>query len=273
MFCFRPIAIAAVLFAPVQSTAAESNCFALSQAASKVFYTGSDASGLAADEVRLNFIGHSTYLLETAGGLTAATDFAGFVGVDVIPDIVTMNKAHPSHYTTDPDPRIPYVLRGWGEGDAPAEHFLDLGELLVRNVTTDLRSRFGGPPEKDANSIFIFEAGGLCIGHLGHLHFEPSEAQYALIGRLDVVMAPVDGGMTLDLPTMIRVLKRMRASLVLPMHWFGDGTLAAFLAGMQDEFVIEIVDAKSTVISLRTLPSTPTIRVLRQGYIALDDAN
>ncbi|MFQ5621871.1 MAG: MBL fold metallo-hydrolase [Paracoccaceae bacterium] len=271
MMNLRFVSIVLLSFLAAPAAAVESHCIALSQAAPKVFYTGTETTKLAADEVRISYIGHSTYLVETAGGIRSATDFTGFVGPDVVPDIVTMNRAHTSHFTETPDPRIPHVLLGWGQDGKPAEHFLDLGELLVRNVTTDIRSRFGGPPEKDANSIFIFEVAGLCIGHLGHLHHEPSEAQYARIGRLDVVMAPVDGGMTLDLPTMIKVLKRLRASLVLPMHWFGDGTLAVFLRGMQDEFVIERVGGKSIVVSLRNLPRRPTIRVLRQGFVGLDD--
>ncbi len=41
-----------------------------------------------------------------------------------------------------PDPAIPHVLRGWGDGRTPTEHHLDLGEMLVRNVPTDIRSGF-----------------------------------------------------------------------------------------------------------------------------------
>ncbi len=66
--------------------------------------------------------------------------------------------------------------------------------MLVRNVSTDIRSQFGGTEDR-GNSIFVFEVAGLCIGHLGHLHHEPNDAQYAALGRLDVVMAPVDGAM------------------------------------------------------------------------------
>jgi L-ascorbate metabolism protein UlaG (beta-lactamase superfamily) len=105
--------------------------------------------------------------------------------------------------------------------------------MLIRNVSTDMRSSFSGI-EKEGNSIFVFEVAGLCIGHLGHLHHEPDPAQYAALGRVDVVMAAVDGGMTLDLPTMIKVLKRLRSSVVIPMHWFGDFTLEQFLDGMED---------------------------------------
>ncbi len=219
------------------------------------------------NDVRLHYIGHSTYVLETSGGLKLATDFTGFVGPDILPDVVTMNRAHSSHYTDFPDPAIPHVLRGWGEEGKPADHYLELDEMIVRNVTTDIRAGFEARI-KDANSIFVFEVGGLCIGHLGHLHHEPSDEHYALLGRMDVVMVPVDGGMTLDTASMVRVMKRLRARVVLPMHWFGDGTLGAFLSGMRDEFAVEYPDSSNLTVSLMDLPKTPTIYVLRPRPIS-----
>lgn len=261
LFCACLILLPAM--ANAQSAPRQSHCIALAEGVSGVQYAalgGLDEIGR--EEVRLHFIGHSTYLLETPTGLTAATDYTGFVGIGVTPDIVTMNRAHDSHYTDFPDPAIAHVLRGWGQGGRPAAHHLDLDEMLVRNVTTDIRDGFGGR-HKDGNSIFIFEVAGLCIGHLGHLHHEPSDEHYALMGRLDVVMAPVDGGRTLDTASMVRVLKRVRASVVLPMHWFGDGSLGRFLDGMRDEFAVERPKGNAVTVSLRGLPRQPTIYVLR----------
>jgi L-ascorbate metabolism protein UlaG (beta-lactamase superfamily) len=219
---------------------------------------------LQAESVRLNFVDHATFVIETAGGLTLATDFTGFIGTtDTIPDVVTMNHAHGTHYTDAPDPAIPHVLRGWNPEGGAADHHLDLGEILVRNVSTDIRSRFGnGIAEQDGNSIFVFEVAGLCIGHLGHLHHEPDPAQYAALGRLDVVMAPVDGGLTLDLPTMTRVLQRLRSSVVIPMHWFGQSSLERFLDGMAADFAVERRDGNWLEVSLDSLPSRPTVVVL-----------
>lgn len=254
-----------VLAAPLPSFALNSHCIALAQNdAGFMFASLNNGPTLADDEVRLHFVGHSTYVIETAEGITAATDFTGFVGPDVVPDLVTMNNAHASHFTEALDPRIDHVLKGWGSSE-PAYHRLELGEMLVRNVTTDLRGEFGAI--KDGNSIFIFEVAGLCIGHLGHLHHEPSDQQYALIGRLDVVMVPVDGGRTLDTASMIRVMKRVHAQLVLPMHWFGSTTLESFLVGMSDEFEIDVRVESSTTTSLRDLPRKPTVRVLLPAII------
>jgi L-ascorbate metabolism protein UlaG (beta-lactamase superfamily) len=201
-------------------------------------------------------------------GVTAATDYTGFLGATAfLPDIVTMNIAHSSHFTRNPDPAIPHVLPGWGLGETPAQHNLRVEDVLVRNVPTDIRSAWQDGRRDNGNSIFIFEVAGLCIGHLGHLHHEPSEAQYAAIGRLDVVMAPVDGGYTLDRATMVRVLTRLRSSLILPMHWFGQSNLDAFLADMEAHFTVVDRGDSAIEVSLRSLPATPTVWLLRPRYL------
>ena len=86
--------------------------------------------------------GMAARLIQTAGGLSAVTDYTGFVGsADFVPDVVTMNHAHETHWTAFPDPDIRYVLRGWGEMIGQGiDHYLDMGEMLVRNVSTDIRS-------------------------------------------------------------------------------------------------------------------------------------
>lgn len=253
---------------PVFAERMPSHCVALAGQYPGIQYAAlGDLPDLGEQEVRLHYIGHSTYLLETFGGLKVATDYTGFVGGDILPDVVTMNRAHSSHYTDYPDPAIPHVLKGWGEAGKPASHYLELEEMVVRNVTTDIRAGID-TRVKDGNSIFVFEAGGLCIGHLGHLHHEPTDEHYALLGRMDVVMVPVDGGRTLDTATMVKVMKRVKARVVLPMHWFGDGTLSGFLAGMRDEFEIEYPEGGAVTVSLMDLPKTPTIYVLRPRPIS-----
>jgi len=211
-------------------------------------------------EVGIRFIGHSTYLIETDEGNQILTDWSGTYRykLDEVPDVITMNHAHDSHWTSNPDPDIKHALKGWGSGGKPAEHYVELDASLIRNVPTDIRS-YGGEPF--GNSIFIFEHGGLCIGHLGHLHHEPTDEQYAAIGRLDVVMAAVDGGMTLDIDSMLRVLKRLRARVVLPMHAFESYTLARFLKGMEEEYEIVYDDDDEIVVSAAALPDAPTVIV------------
>ena len=251
----------------LSETRRASHCIALAQAPGlEYLHKASFRDPLPRNSVRISYIAHASFLIQAHDGTSAVTDFTGFIGnTRFLPDVVTMNHAHGTHWTEHPDPAIPHVLRGWDDlGDA-ADHHLDLGTMLVRNVPTDIR-RFGGV-EENGNSIFVFEVGGLCIAHLGHLHHEPSDAQYAAIGRMDVVMAAVDGGMTLDLPTMMRVLRRVEARVVIPMHWFEGWTLDAFLAGMSDVYTIENNGQSALEISLKTLPRQPTIHVLAPHFL------
>lgn len=218
----------------------------------------------ASGTVEITYVGHSTFRLRTPAGVVIATDYAGYAGAGPLPRVATMNHAHETHYTDYPDPGIEYVLRGWNPDGGPAEHDLTVADVKIRNVPTDIRS-WGLAVEPFGNSIFIFEVADLCIGHLGHLHHELTAEQLALIGRLDVVFAPVDGSYTLDLPSMIRVLHDLRASLVIPMHFFGGASLDVFLAGMRDDFEIQVARTATVEVSLASLPERPTVLVL-PGY-------
>ena len=244
-----------------------SHCLALANAAATVLPVRF-GEGLEKDHVLIRYLDHASFAIVTDTGLVAVTDYTGYTGVaDLVPDVVTMNNAHSTHWTEDPDPRIPHVLLGWGEGSGLAVHSLDLGGMLVRNVTTDTRGPFGEGARKDGNSIFIFEAGGLCIGHLGHLHQIPSPEQYAAIGRLDVVMVPVDGGYTMRLEDMAGVVKRLRSSVVIPMHWFSDASLQAFLTEMSVEFTVVEIGGPEIDLSRKDLPASPTILVLEPAWL------
>ncbi|MEO1472226.1 MAG: MBL fold metallo-hydrolase, partial [Pseudomonadota bacterium] len=234
--------------------------------AQNVAQNGSEGPAPDPSAVLIEYVTHSTYRITTPGDVVVATDYFGTHGRGRLPDIVTMNHAHETHFTSFPDPDIAHVLRGWNPfGDGPAAHLLELRDIVVRNVPTDIRSGISGR-ETDGNSIFVFEVGELCIGHLGHLHHLLSENHYAQLGRIDVVMAPVDGTFTLNVEDMISILKRLRSRVVLPMHAFGSYSMRLFLDGMSDAFRIAHSDQRVLRISATTLPEDPTVIVLANHF-------
>jgi L-ascorbate metabolism protein UlaG (beta-lactamase superfamily) len=252
-----------LMFVAFIAPARASDCLALAEGLSRVQPASLRVEVIAADEVEITFLGHSTFRITTPGGTTVATDYSGNAGGPT-PTAVTMNRAHSTHYTEFPDPAIQYVLRGWGEDGAPAKHDVQIGDMRIRNVTTDIRSGVVNRVT-DGNSIFIFEVGGLCIGHLGHLHHELTPGHIGWIGRLDVVMVPVDGRMTMPHANMMGVLKELKASVILPMHIFGPETLAAFVDEARKSFKITYIDTRTITVSPKTLPTEPTVMVL-PGY-------
>ena len=216
---------------------------------------------LSADQLRISYVGHATFLIESPRLVRIATEYNDYVRPPVLPDIVTMNHAHSTHYTDNPDPGITHVLRGWTEEQKPARVDVQYKDVRVRNVPTNIRSWNGGT-ERHGNSIFIFEAANLCIAHLGHLHHTLSQAQLNEIGRVDVVMAPVDGTLTLDLEGMVEVLRSLKAPLIIPMHYFSAYTLDHFLQRLRQEWEVEIAEVPSVLVSKTSLPAKPKVLVL-----------
>jgi L-ascorbate metabolism protein UlaG (beta-lactamase superfamily) len=218
-------------------------------------------AALADDQVRITYSGHSTFLLESPRLVRVATDYNDYVRTPVLPDIATMNHAHSTHYTDRPDPDIKFVLRGWRDDGKPAGHDITFGDVRVRSVSTNIRSWSGGT-EFNGNSIFVFEMGHLCIAHLGHLHHTLTQQQLDEMGRIDVLLVPVDGAYTMDMDGMVEVVQAIKAPLMVPMHFFSTFTLHRFLERVSRQYDIEYAEVPSVVVSKETLPTKPKFLVL-----------
>ena len=253
-------AILGFFFGALPATALPSDCLAVASLQPKVRPVAYTPAALEADQVKLTYIGHSSFIIESPGGIRVVTDYAGWAG-GIIPDAVTMNRAHSSHFTSAPDPAIKHVLRGWNPEGGPAVHDVEIGDIRIRNVTTDIRGGMAGRI-KDGNSIFIFEVAGLCIGHLGHLHHMLGPEHAGLIGRLDIVMVPVDGGYTMGQAEMLDVMRTLKARIVIPMHYFGPATLGRFIGNLGKDFQLETASTPERIVSADTLPDAPFLLVL-----------
>lgn len=217
-------------------------------------------AALAPDEAAITFVGHATFEIVSPEGVRIATDYNDRVRPRAVPTIVTMNRAHATHFTNDPNPGIAHVLRGWNPQGGAADHDLAVADVRVYNVPTNLRAGIG--TDYGANSIFVFEVAGLCIAHLGHLHHVLEPEHLVALGGIDVVLAPVDGNFTLDTDGMIETLRRIGPRLVIPMHFFSQARLEAFLERASAFYAIARSDTPAIVVSRDTLPARPTVLVL-----------
>jgi L-ascorbate metabolism protein UlaG (beta-lactamase superfamily) len=242
-----------------------SECLAMANAPPRATPVGLRRLAGKAQEVTITYAGHSTYYIDTPGGVRIATDYSGAYRTGRLPDVATMNRAHSTHYSLFPDRGIPHVLHGWGDDGKPAYISQRIGDVFIRNVTTDIRRYYGddssGAMIKDGNSIFIFEVAGLCIGHLGHLHHQLDDSHFAAIGRVDILMVPIDGSYTMSLDGVSEIAKRLRSSVVLPMHRFMT-PLDEFMRRIGQQFEIDMRSERSLKVSRDTLPSTPTVIIL-----------
>jgi L-ascorbate metabolism protein UlaG (beta-lactamase superfamily) len=218
-------------------------------------------AALGSGEVRITYVGHATFTIESPGGVVAATDYNDYVRPAALPDIATMNHAHSTHFTHRPDPAIRHVLRGWRhEGKSPA---FDIRErdMRVRNLATNIRSE-GFATEFSGNSIFVFETAGLCIAHLGHLHHTLTPEHLQVLGQIDVLFAAVDGSWTIDHEGILEVIGQIKPKIVVPMHYITESTLQRFLSRAEGRYPVERSGGAEFIVTIANLPTKTAIKVL-----------
>jgi L-ascorbate metabolism protein UlaG (beta-lactamase superfamily) len=74
-------------------------------------------------------------------------------------------------------------------------------------------------------------------------------------------MVPIDGSYTMSLDGVSDITRRLRASVVLPMHRFAT-PLDDFMRRIGQQFEIDMRPSRTLRISRETLPSAPTVIIL-----------
>ncbi len=220
---------------------------------------------MADETVEISFLGHASFQIVSPAGVRAVTDYNGVNIPAEPPDIATMNHAHSTHYTLDPDPRISHVLHGWADNGQMPNVDLTVRDMHVTNLATNIRTADGGT-ERYGNSIFVFETAGLCIAHLSHLHHLLQPDDIATLGHIDILMVAVDGLWTMSQQDAAAVVEQLQPRVVLPMHYFTRDVLTRFLDLERGRYAIDLRTSPRLEISRGSLPPVPTVIALPGGY-------
>ena len=240
-------ALAVALFA---AATAQATC--VNVAGSPLRYASLDtATDARKDGIRLTFLGHASFEIETPEGARAVTDYNGYLTPEKVPHVVTMNNSHRGHFTPETDSRIPHMLRGWSL-EGVTHHDVTVKDLHVRSVPTNL-SDWGGKVTM-GNSIFVFEALGICIAHISHVHHRLSEDQIRELGIVDVALVAIDGAVTMSHEELFEALSKLKPRLVVPMHMISYAAVQRFLALAEPHFPIRRVETDTVYVSNANLP-------------------
>ncbi len=157
--------------------------------------------------MKLTWLGHSCFLLETAEGSVVFDPYApGSVpGVSLPP--LTADAVLCSHGHRDHGYEAAVTLSGRKPGFrvSAIDSFHDGKRGLLRGK----------------NTIYVVEAEGKRVAHLGDLGHELNAEQLAALGKPDVLLIPVGGHYTIDAACADRVARAVGARLTVPMHYRG----------------------------------------------------
>ncbi len=166
--------------------------------------------------MKIKYLGHSCFLLTTNSGVTILTDPYAGVGyelpADLEADIVTVSHGHFDHAYTD--------------GVQANSILTDSQETVLKTEKGDLRiygiDCYHDPKQgalRGSNIIFIFEADGVRLCHMGDIGEECTEALAQKIGKVDALLIPVGGKYTVDALGAKRYADALAPRWIIPMHY------------------------------------------------------
>lgn len=166
-------------------------------------------------QVTLEYIAHASFVLEATNGQRLVIDpynserWLGYTFPEnVTADFVLVTHPHYDHdasyYFKSP------AIREAGE--------YTLGAFRVTGVATKHAGGYGAE-FKQKSTVFVVETGGVRVAHFGDAGPLDAE-QLKRIGRVDVVLLPIDGDDHILKPAQIDEIRRqLKPSIVVPMHY------------------------------------------------------
>ena len=129
----RWMSLGAILIASLMTSGVQAACTGVVAGRNGLLHlTGAGPEG----GVSITFLGHASFLIESPGGVRIVTDYNDAIRAPVTPDIVTMNNAHPTHYSDSVESGVKYILRGWDPSGGVATHRLEYRDVRIHNVPT-----------------------------------------------------------------------------------------------------------------------------------------
>ncbi len=218
-------------------------------------------------EISLQYLGHSSFLLEVDGFSILMDPYSPQVGygtLEVEADLVTVSHEHLDHNYVAAAPGA-RVIRGLtADGLGWDDISLSIGKINIFNVPTYHDEASG--KMRGRNSVFIFDIGELRLVHLGDLGHVLGESEVERIAPVHVLMVPVGGHYTIDAGEAEKVVDQLSPAVAVPMHYRTEATrnwpisgLEPFLEGREN---VRKKDSKPVHITMEKLPETTEVWVM-----------
>lgn len=162
--------------------------------------------------MKIEYLGHSAFLLTAKDGTRIVTDPYAGVGYPmphVAAEYVVCSHAHGDHANVRGVAGVRDVVTEAGE--------YALGGFRVTGIPAWHDEVKGA--KRGANTVFLYEADGFCVCHMGDIGQPPTAALLEAIGSPDVLCIPVGGVYTVDAAGAAEYVRLIRPKIVVPMHY------------------------------------------------------
>lgn len=186
----------------------------------------------------LTWLGHASFLLETASGTRLLTDpYPQTIYPHPVPkcDFVTLSHEHYDHNHMEDLSGSPIILR--------QKNDLFSGEKLVcKDISLMVYPSFHDEVQgakRGQNAVCIFEGDGVKIAHMGDIGHELTPELLDALQGLTVLLLPVGGTYTVDGTEAAAMAKALQPKYIVPMHYALPGcpldisTVTPFLTAME----------------------------------------
>lgn len=193
--------------------------------------------------------GHSEFLIETESGFRILTDpcdaHVGYPMKNVPCDAVTVSHGHGDHCFVEKAEGSIVIA----DKDGITRLGSDVTALGVPSFHDECKGQ-----KRGKNLMFVIEADGLRIAHLGDLGAW-DEGLVAQLGHIDILLVPVGGFYTIDAASAAALYKLLRPRIVIPMH---------YKTQVNADWPIDSVHDFLSLIHAESAPQLPLLRVTKQ---------
>lgn len=168
--------------------------------------------------MKIEYLGHASFLITTSAGTRIVTDpfdpaaypdTLSYRRFDGSADIITISHEHRDHSEVEVVKGSPIIIRGDGKFMAEEVEFMGVGTFHDDDKGA----------KRGRNTVFVVNADGLRIAHMGDLGHVLTSDQAAEIGAVDVALIPIGGYYTIDAEQAWKVADQVSAQIVVPMHY------------------------------------------------------
>ncbi len=206
--------------------------------------------------VRVDWYGEQCFRVKSALGIAlltnpfspGSTDFTP--PKNLAPEVVLISSEKPDANNIDLVDNTPHILRGSvGVGTNSVSGIRILGTPIFKNPETQ--------DVDGMNVTYRWSMDGLKFCFLGKLDTLPAPADFARIGRVDVLFLPVSGT-DLTGPQRQQIIEQLRPQIIIPM-----GSLSAMNRFAGGYTSVYRLNGSAALLSRDALPAVPTVLLFR----------